>query len=101
MKEVEKLSSRIAEWNAIYPFLEWLSANKMCVAKWRDPEAPYYNAYKEEYDGTIGEKAEWLLEHPYPIGTNFENLLYEYFKIDPSKLEQERREILENLRDKQ
>lgn len=100
MREVEKLSEKTNEWNAIYPFLEWLSQNKMCVAKWKDPKAEYENTYTGKI-GTIEEDAEWLLEHPYPIGTTFENLLYQYFEIDPSKLEQERREILENFRAKQ
>ena len=92
----DKLNEHTEEWNAIFPFIEWLHENRMCIGVWRDPDAPYINTYTEE-EGTIGENAKWLLEHPYPWGSSIEALLYKYFDVDPGKLENERRQILANL----
>ncbi|GAH01146.1 unnamed protein product, partial [marine sediment metagenome] len=63
--ECDKLGWRLIEWNAIFPFIEWLQENRMCIGVWRDPEAPYENLHTGE-TGTIKEMAEHLLEHPYP-----------------------------------
>ena len=93
----DKLNQRSDEWKAIYQFIEWLQENRMCIGVWRDPNTPYYNAFKEEYDGTLKDNAQWLLEHPYPWSNPTENLLYKYFDIDPNELEKERRQILKNL----
>jgi len=95
--ECEKLNENTDEWKAIFQFIDWLHENGMCIAVWRDPDAPYFNPFKEEYDGTLREKAMWLLEHPYPWGQPTENLLYKYFDVDPSKLETERRALLASL----
>ena len=94
--ESDKLIERMNEWNAIYPFIEWLHENRMCIAVWRDPEAPYTNSYTGE-TGTIKETAEHPLEHPHPYGQPIDNLLYEYFDVDPAELEREQREQLESL----
>ncbi len=93
----DKLASKTDEWNAIYPFMEWLQENRMCIGVWRDPEASYKNTYTGEI-GTIKEMAEHLLVHPYPYGQPIESLLYEYFDVDTSELERERRAILERAR---
>lgn len=84
MPECKKLSKRTVEWNIIFPFLEWLSENNMCIAVW--------NSKKD-----VGND-HYLLENPRPIGQSPESLLYKYFQIDVNKLEQERRKILESLR---
>ena len=94
----DKLAARTKEWNAIYPFIEWLHERKMCIAVWRDPEAPYENAFTGEI-GTIKEDGPHLLEHPYPYGQPTMNLLYEYFDVNPAELEKERRAILERFRE--
>jgi len=94
--ECDKLNARTVEWNSIYPFIEWLHENRMCIGVWRDPEAPYRNDFTGE-TGTIKEMAEHLLVHPYPYGQPIVNLLYEYFDVDPAELERERRELLESL----
>ena len=104
MSEIEKLNNHTDEWNDIYPFIEWLHENHMCIAKWRDPNTPF-----EVWDpetggtktGTIKEDAEYLLDHPYLVGLPIENILYQYFDVDPAKLEEERRAFLEELREKQ
>jgi len=93
--ECEKLNQHTDEWNVLFPFLEWLSENKMCISVWRDPEMEY-----ETMGGEIGpahEVAPWILEHPYPMSKSFHDLLYEYFGVDSHKLEMERREILKGL----
>lgn len=95
MKECEKLSKRTDEWNHIYPFIEWLHENRMCIGVWRDPEQ-----MAKDMGKTVEEVHKWnefLLEHPYPFSSSIENLLYRYFEIDPDKLEQERRELLNQL----
>lgn len=94
--ECDKLNARQEDWNSIYPFIEWLHENKMCIGVWRDPDAPYTSSYTGE-TGTIKEMAEHLLEHPYPYGQPIVNLLYKYFDVNPAELERERREILESL----
>ena len=104
MSEIEKLNSHTDEWNHIYPFIEWLHGNKMTIAKWRNPNAPF-----EVWDpetggtrmGTIKDDAAYLLDHPYPVGQPIENILYQYFDVDPEKLEKERRAFLQELREKQ
>lgn len=93
-----KLVARTKEWNAIYPFIEWLHQNRMCIGVWRDPEAPYTNAFTGE-TGTIKEMADHLLEHPYPYGQTIHDLLYKYFDVNPAELERERRAILERFRE--
>ena len=94
--ECDKLNARQEDWNSIYPFIEWLHENRMCIGVWRDPDAPYTNDFTGE-TGTIKEMAEYLLVHPYPYGQPIVNLLYKYFDVDPAELERERREILESL----
>ena len=96
MKECEKLSKREDEWNNIYPFMEWLQEQGLFLCRNQTEEEA-----REDEDNVLasGEVIVW----PYPIavGKPIEQLLYEYFGVDPVKLEQERREILEELRRKQ
>ena len=91
--ESDKLSERMSEWNAIYPFIEWLQENRMCIAVWRDPRVLNKNSYTVK-TGTIKENAEHPLEHPHPYGQPIDNLLYEYFDVDPAELEREQLESL-------
>lgn len=69
----------------------------MCIAKWHDPKAEYENTFTGEVS-TIEEAAPWLLENPYRVDQSIENILYEYFGVDPQKLELERRKVLEEFR---
>lgn len=96
--ECDKLSKKTPEWNIIYPFIEWLQENRMCIAVWRDPKD-----FIDEEHKTVEEVQEdmwWRLEHPYPYGNNIEGLLYKYFGVDPNKLEEERRKILQEFRER-
>ena len=98
---IDKLSENLVAWNKIFPFIEWLHENKMLIAAWRDPKTPYFNSYTGKTGGTLETSAQWLLEHPYPIGYPTENLLYKYFDVDLGELEAERRQILDEARAKQ
>ena len=88
MKDCEKLAQYRNEWDAIMMFIEWLQQNHMCIGVWRT---------KKQATNEKGEVKEHLLEHPYPYGQTIENLLYQYFDVNPEKLERERREILVQL----
>jgi len=70
LSESDKLNERLDEWNAIYPFFEWLKGKGI----WLSPT-----------DTMV------------PIPQNLESLLYEYFDVDQAELERERSEILESL----
>ena len=80
MSECEKLSNRTLEWNAIYPFVEWLQEQGIILSR-----------YFKDNEGN-------LYEHLQPISESLEYLLYKYFDVDFIQLETERREILSNLR---
>ena len=112
--ECEKLSQRTAEWNAIYPFIEYLYENRMMIAEWRDAEKMYQEAKEKakvkgkpfvNFAGKrytrkkFREDHEYLLAQPVHLNlSQLDSLLYKYFDVDPAKLEQERRELLEHIR---
>ncbi len=77
--EHEKMSTIVDKSQAIGDFLEWLNDTKK------------YRICERQHKG-------WA-EH-YPIRESVEHLLAEYFKIDLNKLEQEKREMLEEIRKK-
>ena len=80
MSECEKLSNRTPEWNAIYPFVEWLQEQGIILSR-----------YFKDNEGN-------LYEHLQPISESLEYLLYKYFDVDSIQLEMEIREILSTLR---
>ena len=88
MPECDKLNDRRDEWNAIYQFKEWLEEKKI----WLAHRITLREFYGEEYED---EPMETLV----PIPQTIETLLYEYFDVDPAKLEQERRRLLSSLRE--
>ncbi len=87
--ECDKMNERTDEWNAIYPFMEWLQEKKIRLA---------HTITKREYYGEDYEDEP--METMVPISQSLENLLYEYFDVDLAELERERREILDSLRNK-
>ena len=92
--ECDKLGKRLSEWNAIYPFIEWLQGKKIWLA---------HTITKREY---YGESEFWdhkdePMDTMVPIPQSLDNLLYEYFDVDPAELERERRELLSSLREAQ
>lgn len=86
--ECDKLKDRVDEWNAIYPFMEWLREKKICLAHTISKREYYGEDYKDELMSTM-----------VPILQNLESLLYEYFEVDPSELERERRTLLSSLKE--
>jgi len=86
--ECEKLNERTKEWNAILPFMEWLTDKKIWLA---------HTITKREYYGEDYEDE--LMETMVPIPQSLVGLLYEYFEVDPNKLESERRALLKSLRE--
>jgi hypothetical protein len=86
LSESDKLNERLDEWNAIYPFFEWLKGRGIWLAHIITKREYYGEDYEDEPMDTM-----------VPITQNLESLLYEYFDVDPAKLERERKEILESL----
>ena len=88
MPECDKLNAIRDEWNAIYPFMEWLQEKKIWLANTITYREYYGEDYKDELMSTM-----------VPILQNLESLLYEYFEVDPAELERERRTLLSSLRE--
>jgi len=87
----DKLVARTDEWNAIYSFIEWLQEKKIWLA--------HTITYREYYgDHEWGYKDE-PMDTMVPIPQNIESLLYEYFNVNPSELERERRATLDSIRE--
>ena len=80
--ECEKLQKVKDKSQAIGVFLDWIRNEKeISFCKWQEDE-------EDIAEGT----------GYYPIFTDTEKLLAEFFEIDLDKVEEERRTILENLR---
>ena len=92
MGECKKLSARTEEWNKIYPFMEWLQERGFFLCR-NDTEEDAKAREEEPFkDGSY-----FLFPYPIVVGKSIEQLLYEYFDVNPVKLEKERRELLERL----
>ncbi|KKM08135.1 hypothetical protein LCGC14_1726960 [marine sediment metagenome] len=91
--ECEKLNAKTAEWNIIYPFMEWLGEQGLFLARHETEEEALAkgNVWKDGSANTF----------PYPIhaGKRIGGLLYEYFGVDPAKLDRERKALLESIRE--
>lgn len=87
-KDCEKLARHTNEWNVIYPFIEWLrEKKKVSLCRYQTEEE--------------AKAAGYVFEIPFRISESIEDLLYEYFDVDPVKVEKERREILADLQKRQ
>jgi len=95
MTECEKLSSHIEEWNHIYPFMEWLQEHDLFLCRYETEDDAKAKGEKPLKDGSY-----FTFPYPIPVSKTIESRLYEYFGLDPGKLEVERREILEEFRQK-
>ena len=83
--ELEKLRGVSERSQAIGEFLEWLFGSKNYhIAKYLGEEE-----YEDDEDELV------------PVHIDIEKLLAEFFGIDLAKAEEERREILEQIREKQ
>ncbi|KKN44939.1 hypothetical protein LCGC14_0688170 [marine sediment metagenome] len=87
----DKLTAKTDEWNAIYPFMEWLGGRGLFLARHETDEEALAkgSVWKDGSANTF----------PYPIvaGKRTDELLYEYFDVDPTELEKERRATLAKL----
>lgn len=72
--ELDRLAAIAEDSHKIGEFLDWLEGRRLMIAEWDDTD------------------------HPVPAQTPKEHLLAEYFKIDLSKVEQEKRAFLEYWR---
>lgn len=91
MPECDKLNAIRDEWNAIYPFMEWLREKKIWLAN----TITYREYYGEHEWGYKDEPMDTMV----PVSRSTESLLYEYFDVDPAELERERRSLLSSLRE--
>ena len=80
--ECEKLAGVSPQSNVVGEFLDWLSHKK---------EYTICGFYSEEPD-----EGEY-----HPIDLNIEQLLAEFFEVDLNKVEEERRQILDDIRKKE
>ena len=93
MSECKKLSNHLEEWNHIYPFMEWLQEQNLFLCTYETETDVKAKGDKPLKDGSY-----FAFPYPIPVPKTIENRLYEYFEVDPVKLEVERREILEEFR---
>lgn len=92
--ECEKLVSKTEEWNAIYPFIEWLQEKKIWLAHTLTKREYYGDKYGEFYGEDYADEP---MSTMVPILQSLEDLLYEYFDVDSAVLERERRALLKTL----
>ena len=86
MSELQKMKAVQEKSQAIGDFIEWLNGEKkIYLAKYITEET------RDNLDG----EAEYLATWPIP---NIEKLLAEFFNIDLQKAEQEKRQLLEDIR---
>ena len=74
--ECQKLSDKGKEWDSINQFFEWLQEKRLVLC--------FLDDFTENY---------------YPHYQTIKDLLYEYLDIDKEKLEQERRALLDYMRE--
>jgi hypothetical protein len=89
--ECEKLASVSDRSNEIGEFLNWIAGQGLIISEW----------VKNEDDDTNDYMPEILLSAGYHTNTGINKLLAKYFEIDLDKVEQERRALLEWLREVQ
>ncbi len=94
--ECDKLNERTKEWNAIYPFMEWLQEKKIWLAHTITKREYYGDAYGEFYGEDYADEP---MNTMVPILQSLEALLYDFFDVDPAELERERRLLLSSLRE--
>jgi len=86
MKEVEKIVAAQERSRTLSEFLDWLSENEYSICRFEE-----HIRYSEE-------PGDFTPEGWYPRRKSNEQLLADFFEIDLDKVEEERRQILGNLR---
>ena len=99
--EHEKLAKIKEQSQAIGEFLEWLESKHRSICKWQEgiTEA---DRIIDAFATAHGKGNPDINEEPergwFPICQSIEKTLAEFFNIDLNKLEQEKRQILEEIR---
>ena len=116
--EHDKLHAVKERSQAIGEFVEWLRENSMGILRWQatkyvcetcgeipeeearhnksmESDASYHHRNNERCDSDV----ERVPEGDYPIGKTIEQLLADYFDVDLLKLENEKRAILDEIRE--
>lgn len=75
-------------------FLEWLGTKNRELATYRESKEPPYI----DIDGELKSNEKYIPEGWYPLNYSIEKLLAEYFEIDLNKLEKEKRQMLDEIR---
>ena len=88
--ECEKIAEVSEELNKIGRFLNWLKMEKGFVL------GEYYKVDEIDDISDYGDLEEVI----FPVHTSTDKLLAEYYDIDMNKVEEERREMLEDIRSK-
>jgi hypothetical protein len=108
--ELDKIKNVHEKSQMIGFFLDWLQGHGFVICRWREE---YRNGEPQFIDADTGEEASLLdhnsIENPdyeyategyYPERLSIEQYLAMYFNIDLDKAEEERRAILEELRNR-
>jgi len=99
--ECDKLKNRSDDWNTIYPFIEWIQdVKKYHFARFETDEELLRRVRvgRVKVD-SIAEALRWSEHKLLLMSGNIQDLLYEYFDVNPAELERERRELLSSLRE--
>ena len=101
--EHEKLQKVKDQSQTIGAFLEWLNEREMHLCKYYKERGGLFINSKtgkptHMFDNNAIDNPDHLSEGYYPEMVTIENLLSEYFEIDLNILEQEKRQMLDNLR---
>lgn len=109
--ECEKMKAASEDSQVIGEFLEWLGQQGIQLCKYQKEDV--YHFESEEAESQYNElsrieQSAWRYNNPSKFGTtyqgynlvniNTEKLLAQYFKIDLNKVEQEKRQIINSLR---
>ncbi len=87
--ECEKLQAVSEKSQELGFFLEWLK-NKYTLCEFVEEHKEFFGDNKEDYV--------WINEGYYQSRDSIENILAEYFDIDMNKVDEERAQILEDIR---
>lgn len=99
MSELEKMRAARDESYTLSRFIDWLDESGYAICEQRDFEDTSLTDVLTVVTGVELEPGSTTMW--WPIHKSFEQLLADFFDIDLNKLEEERRELLENLRKEQ
>ena len=98
--EHEKLIAVKAQSQSIGEFLDWLAGKRIELCQWRTARDENPALEVLLLIGGCDRTDPAMVEQLMPINRRVEDVLAEFFGIDPDKLEAEKREMLRRLREK-